>query len=221
MGSLKKLDWREKVDCLSNQLITSANTDQRYSAGEDLLYQKNTIRKIYRDSANWGDFSVDAMLCDIEDHDSEILEKMAELIMANCLLNPDEIEDTYEDIKCNIIGELAETYETDVFIEFPITGNSSMPYIVSRELALNKWYYEIQYPPFGHEDFYQGHRQRIGYNDCQNVLFKQMVRFDIIYDIIDDTVINVPIQIRPQVKRALKIGGKNNGYGSSSKNVGG
>lgn len=214
MNSLKRLDWREELDRLSSKFITSSSTDNLYSSGEiaKVEYQINTIKKIYMESAKWGNFSVDAILCDVEDHDYEICEEMAAVIMGNCISDEDKADDTYEDMKANIIDELAVEYDICIFIDFPATNHSSMPYIVSRELSLNKWYYSIQTPPFGSYEEYCGQpKQLIEYNDCQNVLLPNMIQYESVYDIIDDNVINVPIKIKPVIRKTKKIGGENYG----------
>lgn len=207
MSELRMRDWRCEVDSKIDLLIMSINTDCMYSAGNDCKYQVDKISEIYYDNvARWG-FDLSSIICDLEDHDAELLEEAAEIIMNNCSIMANG---SYEDIKFGVVDELAETYNV-LTIDNSISSVEDIPYILSRELMINKRYYEIEYPPADSYQSYQTEaRYKIGYNDCQNILFKDMVNFEVVYDTITDKTISIPIHIRPKVKNCVRIGGETN-----------
>ena len=205
MKSLKLADWRVKFDRLAEELITSYYTDTAYFEGHECEKQRNSIKEIYDIAVKWNQLDIESIMCDIEDHDTNIIEEMAELIMENCDINA---AGTYDEIKCGVAEDLSTQHNINVFMEYPIIGLTSIPYIVVKELMNIRGYYEIVYPPRGSWQEYRGENKcTIGYNDAQNVLFEGLVRYDVIFDSSNKADISVPVLVRPVIKPSVKLNG--------------
>lgn len=193
-------NWQVEIAKLSSLLITSAFVDTRYLDGDtdELTHQSDTIYKLYLDRAcTWKDFFIENILEDIQDHDENILEEMADIIIKNGLGDYTDSE-TYSDIYSKVMSNLSEDYQTYIWIDYPITGLENIPLFVSSELKRRGAYYEIEYPHPGSWQAYRGEpKQTIGYNDCQNILFEGFINYDEIWDPSKNDTIDVPVIVRP------------------------
>lgn len=208
MNSLKVADWREKIDRLADALITSEYTDAKYFENKDHSAQTKDMKEIYDLAVSWGQLDIMSIMGDVEDHDYDILEEMAELIMENCG-EMGEMQGSYDDIRASIMNELYSQYGISVYIEFPVISLTSLPYSVVKELMDIGGYYEMVYPPPGSWQEYIGkEKQAIGYNDAQNILFENLVRFDMTFDASSNDSIPVPVIVRPIIKPALRLRGE-------------
>lgn len=195
-------DWHMQVEELSQGLITSAFLEFEYISGnrDELLIQADIIYKLYLDRVSiWKDFFIENIIEDIQDYDEEILEQMADIVMNNADIDYSKTShDTYGDMRADVIRELSETYQTYVWIEFPMTGLDSIPFFVSHELQKRGAYHEILYPAAGSWQAYQGVAKRtIGYNDAQNILFPELIGYDNMWDHLKEDSVEVPIIVRP------------------------
>ena len=204
--TLKNIDWRDRMSNLASRLITSTGCDADYASGKPCQYQIDMIKRIYDISVReWDEFAIDSIICDIEDHDAEILEEMADIVIENCDIP--SYDTSFSDLKYNIVNSLAEDYGANVWIEYPVTCLTSIPYIVSKELVSNKGYFEYRHPPIGSWEEAGTIPMSIGYNDAQNVLFPEMIRFDAIFDTVKDETMCVPVIVRPHIENRLKLKG--------------
>lgn len=213
MNSLTTKSWQAEVDELLEKIIGGVHADSvlsEYLASratiDDIRYQITAVKNIYADRVALGCFDINQILEDLYAHDEALIDEATDIVTEHCFPGDEDNPDTFwSKIKRSLMCEAG----IDLWLENEAATNSDIPAIIV--YALKDSYYEFSYPVFGQfavfSDSYSIKKSDTpmiyGVNDCQNILFDDMVTYDWLYGY-GDAPINCRVD-RNRLKGRLMI----------------